>query len=572
MNESVLPSVHLETYILLPFQVVSSHDDVKAGQFRENLGNSDLWERAEHIHDTDAISAVGLNADDKARIRYQAYNYFHPFVRSFWYDNDLVQRFRHRKLKTLKTCFYGLQEPIEFTAVADLYHFLPDIGILVLHLQSNKPLPLKNAQDCLDRLRRIYPPYIGGGGAFGGHYPDTVELLDEQGGRIGHYENKQIESLLAQAQQCEDKQRGKNRDENKAAKTTVHSHVMASHWAALLCQLGSQGAYSILQLGDDRAALVSKIDIEHGAHPFANTPLVNLIDRGNMIRLCFADASGSDRLPYAQRYMAEFEQRYCYDRFWYQDGESGDAASRIMNCGYAFTWLGSGKDTGFFTHAKDGAPVTFRHIYLPMAIIAHFQKAALLVAARRLADLSPYGANGEPGKLDAKVFKKIEANFIAFTQTYWFDEITPQEQGIELFEMWQRMLKTRLLYQEHRQELQDIVAFINGQEEEKQTIAAWKLNRYGAYAAVASLVIAYVSMMTGVLGMNPLGIDEFPNWLDQGIKFMGLIAFSVLSGILLFAVFMPVLLYLFPGPTIGCLRKTLTRIKGKFLHANPPPN
>lgn len=498
---SGLPTVDLETYIILPFQI--AHQDEKRGfdaeVFRKHLEGSH-WKRADHIYDPDPIAEQGLDKEALQRIRYQAYNYFHPFVRSFWYDKNLVRRFRHERLKTLKTEFNGLAAPIEFDAVADLYHFLPDIGVLILHLKAKERLPLRQAQECLDRLRRIYPPYIGGGGSCAGHFPDSVELLDTDGKPFGQYAKDHFADLIVKAEDCEEKQSCADENKRPAHQLVTHAHILAGHWAALLEPLGAKGDYQVHQLGDDRAALASKINL----YPAREIPLTDCVDRGNLIRLCFADAAGSDRLPYAQRYLAQFEERFCYDRFWYRDGESKDSPSRIMNCGYAFTYLGNGEDKNFFTNEFDGAPVTFRHIYVPMAIIAHFQKAALLVASRRLADLSPYVTNGKPKELDSVEFEKMEANFIAFTQTYWFNEITPQEQGIELFDMWRRELRLPELYQEHRQELQDIVAFINGREEAEQTKIATNLNHYALAFALISIGLAFLGVLTGIMGMNEL--------------------------------------------------------------------
>ncbi|MCK6391259.1 MAG: hypothetical protein L6Q40_09625, partial [Azonexus sp.] len=139
--------------------------------------------------------------------------------------------------------------------------------------------------------------------------------------------------------------------------------------------------------------------------------------------------------------------------------------------------------------------------------------AALLVASRRLADLSPYDTDGRPAELDAKTFEQIEANFIAFTQTYWFDAITPQEQGIELFDMWRRELRLPQMYQGFRQELQDIVAYINAREEQQQTRSAQRLNKWALGFALFGTVLAVLSLLAGVMGMNLLD-EKLPGASD----------------------------------------------------------
>lgn len=505
------PTLTLETHLILPFQLEWQGRKPAATGSRaaelQRLG----WAPVTHRDFAPIAAAPGsthLSDTQGARIRYQAYNYFHPFVRAFWFNDTIVKRFRHPQLHALEAVL-GTGERVTFRASCDLILFQPDIAVLVLHLKSDAPLPLPTVEYCLDQLRRIYPPYIAGNDRkrCGGHYPRSLRLLDPHRHPIGEYdEAKHLDDLRQQAETL----MGGPADDRPR-------HLWAPHWRALLqgiaTQPGDTCALQALQLGDDRAAVASLLSVQRPA----GKHLADLIDPGHMVRLCFADPAGRDRLPYSQTFLADFEARHCYDRFWYPSGESGDAPSRILNAGYAFAWLGDAGDQGFFANEDDGAPVIYRHIYVPMAIMAHFQKAALLVTARKLADLTPYRADGGLAPPDPSKFDTLKRHFMAFTQTYWFDEITPQEQGIELYDLYRRHLRLQAHYDANRQAIQDIVEYIDtqeagrlAQEGGRLATAAHHFNWIAMIFAFASTVLAILGLAASVLGMNTFDLTEKP--------------------------------------------------------------
>ncbi len=279
-----------------------------------------------------------------------------------------------------------------------------------------------------------------------------------------------------------------------------HPHLWAAHWAYLLQPFATEADdnkhynnFFVRQLGDDRAAVVSLISI----HTDQNDNITQMIDTGNLKRLCFADAPGNDRSPYSERFLTDerFFNEYCYNRFWYQEEDkSTDKPSLIMNSGYAFCWLGDANDGAFFANPRDGAPVIFRHIYVPMAIIAHFQKTFLLTLANKLTDLTPYD-KGKPARINTDDFQRLKLDLIAFTQTYWFSELSPQEQGIELFEMWRKKLRLQIIHDDIRGQINDIVEYNNAE-------TAGKIDRGILFLTFTAIVLGILGLAAGILGMN----------------------------------------------------------------------
>jgi len=233
------------------------------------------------------------------------------------------------------------------------------------------------------------------------------------------------------------------------------------------------------------------------------------------MRLCFADERGASRLPYSKAFTKDFEQDYCYDRFWFA-GPGHDSnwdPSRILNCGYAFCFAGSASKNrgeerkGFFTNADYGARAHFRNIYVDMGLIAHFQKTALLSASEKLT-LMVSREGGEIKLPDQSEVRGFYDHFIEFTQVYWFDEIAPQEQGREMFHMWRKNLRVQELYDEVRQELKDLVDYVELRSSSEQMKASATLNQRVSFYAVASIFVASWSLVAGIFGMNNMEFGE----------------------------------------------------------------
>ncbi|MBU0500013.1 MAG: hypothetical protein KJ558_04535 [Gammaproteobacteria bacterium] len=437
---------------------------------------------------------------------YQARAYFHPFVRRFLHNRKQVRRYHRTDIKQIKADL-GHWTTGEFTLLlrvlrCELILFQPDIGVLLLEVAPQSPLSLRKAQLLLDSLRRLYPPYVDCFGEnddktwFGGHCPVAVTLQSEGGAEIGKpgiYRDKSF-GFMTPYQEC------LLRD----PKNERPAYPWAEHWRSLLapfvCYGEAGGQFRAQQLGDDRTPIFSWIAFDD---PRA-------VDRGNWMRLCFADAPGDDCLPYAHAFTGDFEEKYCYDRYWYEPGESSDAPSRILNCGYAFCFAGSSQDTDFFTNKENGAHATFRHIYVEMGLIAHFQKAALLSMSQRLGEM--VSREGKDIHLpDQKEVRAFYDHFVEFTQNFWFDEITPQQQGQELFQKWHEHLRIQDLYDEVRQELKDLVDY-------SELRAAGELNDKLSYVAVAGFLLAFLSLLAGILGMNRIeGVKDLSDLIVWGL-------------------------------------------------------
>lgn len=89
----------------------------------------------------------------------------------------------------------------------------------------------------------------------------------------------------------------------------------------------------------------------------------------------------------------------------------------------------------------------------------------------------------------------IQRDVLRFTNRYWFVEVTPQQQGRDLFALWRRHLGTVELYEQLSRELQSTTAVLDAEEDGRIAKSTHDITLWG----VPGIVIA---ACTGALGMN----------------------------------------------------------------------
>lgn len=533
---------------------------------------------------------------------YQARVYFHPFVRRFLYDSTKVARYTRCDVEKVSVTIKDSTK--DFTSVlnvasCELVLFQPSIGVLLLRLESSVALTLKQTQSLMDSLRRVYPPYFDNDdwrlhekkppnkiNWDGGHCPIEVHLLNAAGDTIStgvyrqtRHKDNTTGSMFDDYVVPVLHQHGEHEGDDKPP-----LYPWATHWQTLLhpfdcCGSQPESPLRAEQLGDDRAPIMCWIAVD--------TP--RAISRGDWMRLCFADDPGGNPLPYAAPFIQDFEKDFCYDRFWYKGSErsryngfrftysladSSYSPSRILNSGYAFSYVGSEQD-GFFMNDKNGSRPIFDNIYVEMGLIAHFQKAALLSFSERLTSMvSRKDEGGIKNQTitmpDAKDIQNFYDDFIEFTQVFWFDEISPQEQGREIFQKWREKLRIEELYCDVRQQLQDLVEYV----ELKST---GKLNRTVLIFAGLSLPVSILTLLAGFYGMNNFKLDDHEKtnlsdstcWTDIETCWLWDL-FSLFAGpTVLFAIGLIVFAFLLWVIYVKFLKKQLTKFLAplmKFLN------
>ena len=270
----------------------------------------------------------------------------------------------------------------------------------------------------------------------------------------------------------------------------------AAHWAFLLKPLVSDHS--------DETSLLRYRQIEYYRMPLMGYLAVNnpkALTRNDFIRLGLVTGAGDvdpasqeGALPYASDHLVNFESKFCYDRFWSDAGAAPN--TRYLCNGHAMIVVGKA-NAEFYACRDRGVLAQFRHQHFLIFLIAHFQKATLLMFSDRLVEALK---RMEIGNTDSvRRFKRdIRANFegfLRFTHRYWFHEVAEQAQARALFHLSSTHLGLDALYAEVKERMTDMNEYLDADSLRRQANTVVRLT-------VVTIIGLIGTITTGFLGMN----------------------------------------------------------------------
>ena len=402
--------------------------------------------------------------------------------------------FRRRDVAQLRVQARQGDTPITLRVVhVDLYFFF-DVDVVMLNVEVEvDALPLGQAQDLLYRLGRAYPP---GWDEHGQpmHCLSSAEWLGAQGQVLAQSDAHQRNAFLAHVA------------EHRAPR-------ISAHWAWLLQPLvadhsgagQSAGALRYRQIEYHRMPMMAFLALDN---PRA-------LSRNDWVRLGLVTGSAgpNDALPFADQHVADFETRHCYDRFWTSAGAAPD--TRYLCSGYAMLVVGRA-DAHFYRCAERGVLAQFRHPHFLIFLIAHFQKAALLMFSDRLVEALKGLNVAKP--VSVKRFKRTIRSsfegFLRFTHRYWFHEVAEQAQARALFHLTASHLGLDPLYAEVKERIADMNAYLDADSLRRQANTVVRLTVVTIFGLIGTVT-------TGFLGMNLLAAADAP--LAQRLLMFGVV-------------------------------------------------
>ena len=272
---------------------------------------------------------------------------------------------------------------------------------------------------------------------------------------------------------------------------------IAAHWAFLLRPLvldhaNEPGTIRYRQLEYHRLPTMAYLALDD---PKA-------LSRADFVRLGLVTAAGpSDQLPYAERYVVDFERRYCFDRHW---NTSDGTNTRMMCSGHALLVVGNSRSARF-TDPERGALARFRHQYFLLFMIAHFQKAALLMFSDRLVNaLNQMEVhNPESVKRFKRVIRQNFEIFLRFMHRYWFRDVSDEVQAKALFSMTTAHLGSNALFEEVQEEIGEMSQYLDSDSLRRQANTVVRLT-------VVTTVGLIGTLTTGFLGINLIAAADSP--------------------------------------------------------------
>jgi len=442
---------------------------------------------------------------DSARFHERHYNEFVtflPYVQRFLYgdgrsrhstasrDADAPMRvFRRDDVRRIRVVPRRGDAPVTLDVVhVDLYFFF-DVDVVLLNVEvGTTDLTLAQAQELLYRFGRGYP---SGWDAQGEplHSVANVEWLGADDAVLAASDARDREAFLSHV--CE----------HRAPR-------LAAHWDHLLRPLVSDhsetpGALRFRQIEYYRMPLMGYLSLDD---PRA-------LSRSDFIRLgLVTGAGGADNgalgdggsLPYAEQHLADFEQRFCYDRFWLNAGAAPN--TRYLCSGHALIVVGDARSE-FYGCRDRGVLAQFRHQHFLLFMIAHFQKAALLMFSDRLVEALKSLDVGDP--ISVRRFKRAIRGsfegFLRFTHRYWFHEVSEQAQVKSLFHLCTTHLQVDPLYSEVKERLADMNSYLDADSLRRQANTVVRLTVVTIFGLIGTVT-------TGFLGMNLIAEADASFW------------------------------------------------------------
>ena len=501
---------HLRQILLWPLRLIPARGAADAPhrtpwQVLRDMGDATPWREA-----------VDEYTGDKASFHERHYNEFVtflPYVQRFLYGDGRSARnaagrdssapmrvFRRHDVKQVRVTARPGNAPLTLDVVhIDLYFFF-DVDVVLLNVElGTDHLSLVQAQEQLYRFGRGYPAGWDAEG-LAMHTMAHVDWLGAGGQVLSSSDAQQRDTFLAHVA------------EHRAPR-------IAAHWSFLLEPLVPDHS--------DAPGPLRYRQIEYYRMPMMGYLALNdprALSRNDFIRLGLVTGAGAaaSELPYAEGHLADFEARYCYDRFWAEGGPAPN--TRYLCSGHALVVIGDAR-AAYYGCGDRGVLAQFRHQHFLLFMIAHFQKAALLMMSDRLVEALEGLDVGDTSSVRRfkRAIRHSFEGFLRFTHRYWFHEVSEQAQVRALFHMCSQHLGLDPLYAEVKERVADMNTYLDADSLRRQANTVVRLT-------VVTILGLIGTVTTGFLGMNVLAEADAPLsrklWIF-GVTFAATIALTI---------------------------------------------
>jgi hypothetical protein len=212
-----------------------------------------------------------------------------------------------------------------------------------------------------------------------------------------------------------------------------------------------------------------------------------------MSRLLYVDRAGQD-FRYDPAFTAAQLQQNVYRRWAHEGTIYG--FTRYSNITFTLGVCDRGEHL-----ASEGVLIhrMFNTRYYLMALVALFYRATLLSLAERVAlvseELYRSQEKGAISNADVQAANKLRADFLHFSNYWYFDELANKDEEIEHFEMQCEAYRIEHLRTQIEDEVQKLNSFLHERNQVRSTEAVNRL-------AMLSMILGAGAVLTGYFGMN----------------------------------------------------------------------
>lgn len=173
---------------------------------------------------------------------------------------------------------------------------------------------------------------------------------------------------------------------------------------------------------------------------------------------------------------------------------------------YSSTYTGFGGGALFFYGDYSG-------MYYSMAVIALYYRAFLVWFSGHVASATSslkLQSCGSPGHEERTSFLEQKQRFMLFSNIYWFKEISNQDQGIELFSLYQKAFDFAPMYNQVKEEIDRADEFLETMFRIKQEDWNCKVGKVGLYIALIAFVTSFFGMNFNIITGPTTASNDMP--------------------------------------------------------------
>jgi CorA-like Mg2+ transporter protein len=478
------------------------------------------WELLAEIGKSTWSPASDVFTGNPAQFRqadYMEFVSFLPYVQRFLYgemrgqrlpkarygDNESPMHVMCRQdVAALRVVVQEGDAPLTLNVARVALHFFHDMDVVLLAVELEADdLPLPIAEELLYRFGRVYPSGWNESGQ-GMHNLFKADWLGVDGSLLASSDSTDKERFLRFMAQH-------------------RTPGIASHWAFLL--------HPLVQDADDAAGELRFRLLEYHRMPmmaYLAMDDVRSLQRDDFVHIgLLTSVRPGEALSRNDPAVADFESRYCDDRYWSNTEEGPN--TRFMCTGGALIVVGNAHSP-FFRDAAGGALAQFRHQYFLLFLIAHFHRAVLLLFSGLLVDAIAGldVSNAESVRFFKRRIRVYRESFLRFTHRYWFHELSERGQVQSLFRRCAAHLGNDRLYDEVKEEITEMSDFLDSDSQRRQANSVVRLTVVTTFGMI-------LTVATGFLGMNLIASADDP--LTSRTRFF-LIVTALTTVLTLFAI------------------------------------
>jgi len=443
------------------------------------------------------LKQIGWKSSDYVKFEssqdYNEYQYFYPFVRDVLYDfgdsnehliRHLTQEIKkdskyiiHINKKLVKENKLKDKYELEITSI-DLNFYSTGVGILSFHLKNEKYDEKKDVLAINQFGRRIYPSFLGNTGI---EFTRERELA------------QRIEINTSLKSTNDDNITKKYSDLKNYSNILLDECVISDNINCFLQK--PHGKFKILSLLDDRMFTISWMGADNelmGNLAKYDTDTYGFEENDFWSKYIFVDVN--EQTIWNKKMRKQMLEKQTYAR-WVEykstnpkDSKSLPSPTLYGISRYSFVALSSLYFDMPLVHTKT--------IYYKMIELSLVQRASVINFSWVISDISKELNKKEDFNKD-EIKNRIEhlyRNYIRFINKMYFREITAQEQGIELYDMLQNIMKIEGQVKDLDNEINELHQFGTMIVQENQANETMSLTKVATFFLPAGLIVALLAL------------------------------------------------------------------------------